>query len=79
MRVAAEHDLAVVARGAGTKLGWGHPPERVDLLLDTGRMDTVVEHAAGDLIVVAGAGCRLADLQARLAPRVTCAAPSATC
>jgi glycolate dehydrogenase FAD-binding subunit len=67
MRVAAEHHLAVVARGAGTKLGWGHPPERVDLLLDTGRMDTVVEHAAGDLIVVAGAGCRLTDLQARLA------------
>ena len=67
MRVAAENDLAVVARGAGTKLGWGHPPERVDLLLDTGRMDTVVEHAAGDLIVVVGAGCRLADLQARLA------------
>jgi glycolate oxidase FAD binding subunit len=67
MRVAAEHDLAVVVRGAGTKLGWGHPPERVDLLLDTGRMDTVVEHAAGDLIVVAGAGCRLTDLQARLA------------
>ena len=67
MRVAGEHDLAVVARGAGTKLGWGHPPERVDLLLDTGRMDAVVEHAAGDLIVVAGAGCRLTDLQARLA------------
>jgi len=67
MRVAAEHDLAVVARGAGTKLGWGHPPERVDLLLDTGRFDTVVEHAAGDLVVVAGAGCRLDDLQARLA------------
>jgi glycolate oxidase FAD binding subunit len=54
-------------RGAGTKLGWGHPPERVDLILDTGRMDAVVEHAAGDLIVVVGAGCRLVDLQARLA------------
>ena len=64
MRVAAEQDLAVVVRGAGTKLGWGHPPERVDLVLDTARMDAVVEHAAGDLIVVVGAGCRLADLQA---------------
>jgi glycolate oxidase FAD binding subunit len=67
MRVAAEQDLAVVVRGEGTKLGWGHPPERVDLVLDTARMDAVVEHAAGDLIVVAGAGCRLADLQATLA------------
>jgi glycolate oxidase FAD binding subunit len=67
MRVAAEQDLAVVVRGAGTKLDWGHPPERVDLVLDTSRMDAVVEHAAGDLIVVVGAGCRLADLQATLA------------
>ncbi len=39
----------------------------MDLVLDTTRMDAVVEHAAGDLIVVVGAGCRLADLQATLA------------
>ena len=67
MRVAAEHDLAVVARGSGTKLTWGARPERVDLVLDTTRMDKVVEHAAGDLIVVVGAGRRLDDLQADLA------------
>jgi glycolate oxidase FAD binding subunit len=67
MRVATEHDLAVVVRGSGTKLSWGAPPERVDLVVDTSRMDTVVEHAAGDLIVVVGAGRRLADLQQDLA------------
>ena len=67
MRVAADHDLAVVVRGSGTKLTWGARPERVDLILDTTRMDTVVEHAAGDLIVVVGAGRRLDDLQADLA------------
>jgi glycolate oxidase FAD binding subunit len=67
MRVAADHDLAVVVRGSGTKLTWGARPERVDLLLDTTRMDKVVEHAAGDLIVVVGAGRRLDDLQADLA------------
>lgn len=66
MRVAADHDLAVVVRGSGTKLTWGARPERVDLVLDTTRMDTVVEHAAGDLIVVVGAGRRLDDLQADL-------------
>src|ERR1035437_10264843 len=66
MRVAAHHDLAVVVRGSGTKLTWGARPERVDLVLDTTRMDTVVEHAAGDLIVVVGAGRRLDDLQAAL-------------
>ena len=66
MRVAADHDLVVVVRGSGTKLSWGARPERVDLVLDTTRMDSVVEHAAGDLIVVVGAGMRLDDLQADL-------------
>lgn len=67
MRVAADHDLAVVVRGSGTRLTWGARPERVDLVLDTTRMENVVEHAAGDLIVVVGAGRRLDDLQADLA------------
>jgi glycolate oxidase FAD binding subunit len=67
MRVATEHELAVVVRGSGTKLSWGAPPERVDLVVDTSRMDTVVEHAAGDLIVVVGAGRRLTDLREDLA------------
>ena len=39
---------------------WGARPERVDLVLDTARMDTVVEHAAGDLIVVEAVGARQA-------------------
>ena len=55
--------LAVVPRGAGTKLGWGNPPRRLDLVLDTTRLDTLVEHAAGDLILVTGAGRALATLQ----------------
>ncbi|HET8594077.1 MAG TPA: FAD-binding oxidoreductase [Intrasporangium sp.] len=67
MRAAAAHGLTLVARGAGTKLGWGAPPERVDVVVDTTAMDQVVEHAAGDLIAVVGAGLRLDDLQARLA------------
>jgi glycolate oxidase FAD binding subunit len=68
MRLAAERGLAVVARGDGTKLNWGTPPSRVDLVVDTRRMREVVEHAAGDLIVHVQAGIRLADLQDALAP-----------
>jgi len=63
MRVAAEHDLAVLVRGTGTKLAWGNPPKRCDVVLDTRRLDTLVEHAAGDLIVVAGAGRTLERVQ----------------
>ncbi|HKN99687.1 MAG TPA: FAD-binding oxidoreductase, partial [Pseudonocardiaceae bacterium] len=67
MRACAEHGLAVVARGGGTKLTWGAPPARVDVVVDTGHLNHVVEHAAGDLVVVAQAGVRLADLQKHLA------------
>jgi len=63
MRVASARDLAVVVRGSGTKLAWGRPPERLDIVLDTRRLDTLVEHAAGDLIVVTGAGRTLDQVQ----------------
>ena len=68
LRIAAAHELAVVPRGAGTKLGWGRPPERADLVLDTSRMDRLVEHRAGDLVGHAQAGLRLDVLQEHLAP-----------
>ena len=67
VRVAAAEGLAVVARGAGTKLGWGTPPRRLDLIVDTRRLDRIIEHAAGDLVVIAQVGVRLAALGERLA------------
>jgi glycolate oxidase FAD binding subunit len=69
MRIAAEHRLAVVARGTGTKLGWGRRPSHVDLIVDTARMDRVIEHSAGDLVVHMQAGIRLAALQDSVAPQ----------
>jgi glycolate oxidase FAD binding subunit len=65
LRAAAEHDLAVVPRGSGSKLGWGASPRRCDLVVDTLRLDRVLEHAAGDLVarVQAGVGLeRLAEV-----------------
>jgi glycolate oxidase FAD binding subunit len=38
LRLAAAHDLAVVPRGAGTKIDWGAAPDHVDIMLDTGRL-----------------------------------------
>jgi glycolate dehydrogenase FAD-binding subunit len=67
LRVAAQHGMAVVARGSGTKQDWGLPPESVDLVLETGAMTGVREHAAGDLVAVVRAGTRMSDLQAALA------------
>jgi glycolate oxidase FAD binding subunit len=67
MRVAAEHELAVVARGAGGRLGWGVPPARCDLLIDMSRMDAVIEHSSGDLVARVQAGTRIGDVAAVLA------------
>ena len=60
MRAAAEQALTVVPRGSGSRLDWAAPPQRCDLVVDTLRLDQVVEHAAGDLVarVQAGAGMR---------------------
>ena len=67
MATAAQHDLAVVARGAGSKLDWGLPPTRVDLVVDTTALTGVVDHAAGDLVCVVRAGTPMSDLQEVLA------------
>jgi len=64
---ARQRDLAVVPRGAGTTLAWGPPPSRVDVVVDLTLLTGIVEHVAGDLVVVARAGTRLVDLQAALA------------
>lgn len=67
LTIAAENGLRVVPRGSGGKLRWGLPPDGVDLVVDTKRLRTVVDHAAGDLVVVTQSGVRLADLRERLA------------
>jgi glycolate oxidase FAD binding subunit len=63
LRAAAGHGLAVVPRGRGTKMSWGRPPARADLVLDVSRLDQVLDHAAGDLVVAAQAGTTLAQVQ----------------
>jgi glycolate oxidase FAD binding subunit len=78
MRVAAEHGLAVVPRGAGTHLGHGVPPRRCDLVVDTRRLDRVIEHAAGDLVVKVEAGLpmgRLAEVLRTEGQRLALDAP----
>jgi glycolate oxidase FAD binding subunit len=66
VRAAVAYDLTVVVRGSGTKLDWGYPPRRLDLLLDTRRLAGVVEHVAGDMVVVVRAGTTLEALRDKL-------------
>ena len=66
LRAAAEHELALVVRGAGGRLGWGVPPSRCDLMIDMSRMSSVVEHSSGDLVARVQAGARMGDVAAAL-------------
>jgi glycolate oxidase FAD binding subunit len=67
MRAAAALGLTVVPRGSGSRLAWGLAPRRCDLIVDTRRMNGVLEHAAGDLVVRVQAGLTLNALQDKLA------------
>jgi glycolate oxidase FAD binding subunit len=59
--------VAVIPRGGGTKLDWGNPPKRADLILSTARLDKVLEHAWGDMTATVQAGCTVAAFQRVLA------------
>lgn len=69
---AADNGLSVVPAGNGTKLGIGNPPERVDLVVSTKRLNEVLEYEPGDLTVTTQAGVRLCDLQDKLAENGQC-------
>lgn len=67
LRLADDSGLAVIPRGGGTKLGWGNPPERADVILSTARLNKIIEHVWADLTVSVEAGCTVAALQSALA------------
>ncbi len=67
LRDASRDGLGVLPRGGGTKLDWGRPPHRADLVLSTTRLDRVLEHAWADMTATVEAGCTVARLQHALA------------
>ncbi len=67
LRIGNDAGLSVIPRGAGTKLSWGNPPARTDVILSTVRLDKIIEHAWADLTVSVEAGCTIQKLQDTLA------------
>ncbi len=67
LRVAWEDDLVVVPAGGGTRLQIGRVPERVDILLDTCRLNQVERYDPGDLTISVGAGMTVTELRRTLA------------
>ena len=59
--------IGVIPRGGGTKLDWGNPPKRAEVIVSTARLNRIEEHAWADLTVTVEAGCTLQSLQNALA------------
>src|SRR5207244_13479787 len=55
--------LRVGPRGGGTAQGLGNPPTRLDLVIELGRLNRVVEYEPADVTVSVEAGMTLDDLE----------------
>ncbi len=63
LRYAADHHLAVIPRGNGTKLSLGNPPHRYDLALCLRELHHVIHYEPADLTISVEAGMRFGDFQ----------------
>ncbi|MBI3744094.1 MAG: FAD-binding oxidoreductase, partial [Chloroflexi bacterium] len=66
MKAAHTLGLAVTARGGGTAMSYGAPPERVDVLLSARRLNRILEYEPADLTCTVEAGITLGDLNEAL-------------
>jgi glycolate oxidase FAD binding subunit len=67
LSAANDAGIAVIPRGSGSKLDWGNPPSRAELILSTARLNQILEHAWADQTVTVEVGCALQSLQNALA------------
>ena len=67
LRVCTEADASVIPWGGGTAMAVGNPPRNLDVVLDTGKLNRVLDHDHANLTVTAESGITLAALQQPLA------------
>ncbi len=67
VRAASSEHMAMVPWGAGSRMGAGKPPERVDLVICLDRMNRMLDVDVANLTITVEAGVRFRDIQARLA------------
>ena len=66
LALASSESLAVAPRGAGSSLGLGAPPRRLDLVLDLSCLDAVLDYVPEDMVASVQAGISLDALAGRL-------------
>jgi len=67
MACAQAEGWRVLPCGHGSKLHWGGLGTGIDVVVSTARLETLVDHAAGDLTVTVGAGTSFTEVQHTLA------------
>jgi glycolate oxidase FAD binding subunit len=68
MALASAHGLAVVPTGNGTRLGWGAPPRRLDIVLSLARLDRILAYEPADLTLSVECGTTIGALDPVLRP-----------
>ena len=63
LKIAADHDLAVIPRGGGTHFALGGPPSRYDLSVSLRKLNRVRHYEPADLTISVEAGMTLGELQ----------------
>ncbi|MYH19746.1 MAG: FAD-binding oxidoreductase [Gemmatimonadetes bacterium] len=69
VQMASELGYAVIPRGGGTKMDFGHPPSRADIVVSLERLNRIVAHEPADQTATVEAGITMARLQAGLGKR----------
>ena len=67
VKYANRENLAIVPWGSGTKMGMGNPPDRLDLVVCTKRLNHMKDVDSANLTITVEAGVKFRDIQARLA------------
>lgn len=69
VKMASEQGYTVIPRGGGTKMDFGQPPSRADIVVSLARLNRIVSHEPADQTATAEAGITMAGLQAGLGER----------
>ena len=72
LKRASDARQSIVIRGAGTKIDWGRPAQRIDAFLSTRRLNRVLAHQHGDLTATVETGATLREVNDALASHGQC-------
>ena len=69
LRLCTEAEAAIIPWGGGTAMAIGNLPRHTDVIVETRKLNRVIEHDHANLTATVQSGITLSDLQASLAPQ----------